>query len=68
MAELHEKPGENLLLRVRSGFVLQGSSLRRWCRENGVLPTNARDCLIGAWNGPTGRDVRRRICDAAKLQ
>jgi hypothetical protein len=64
-AGLHENPGEQLLLRVRSGFVLQGISLRRWCRGNGILPSNARDCLLGAWNGPAGKVLRERLTRAA---
>jgi len=65
---MHEKPGEALLLQVRAAFTLQRSSLRQWCRQNGVLSSNARACLIGDWNGPAGQRMRRRICAAAGLE
>lgn len=37
-----KSPGPHLLIRVRSAFVAQGTSLRQWATENGVKPQNAR--------------------------
>jgi len=60
-------PSLDLVRQVRAGFTLQGTSLKRWCRENGIRFNNARDALIGSWNGPKGKAVRTRIVRAAKV-
>lgn len=60
-------PGERLLSRVRAGFVAQGSSLHRWCEEHDVRNPNARQAIIGAWNGPKGAALRNRILQAAGI-
>lgn len=60
-------PSLDLHLKVRTAFVSKGTSLRGWCVENGVPPQNARDVLIGRWNGPKGQALRRRLLKAAGL-
>lgn len=60
-------PGKDLVLKVRAGFVAQGSSLSRWCQQNGIDRPNARLCLMGAWDGPKSRMLRMRIAEAAGL-
>ena len=58
-------PGLDLHLKVRAAFVARGTSFKRWCLDNGIKPTNARDALIGRWNGPKGQALRARIGHAA---
>lgn len=58
-------PSPSLLLQVRAGFVSQGSNLHRWCDENHVLYPNARQSLIGTWNGPKGKELRARLLIAS---
>lgn len=53
-------PSKELYLKVRAGFVFQGTSLGAWCQQRGLDRTNVRAALIGAWDGPKGRKVRRR--------
>ncbi|KAB2927397.1 MAG: hypothetical protein F9K25_14305 [Candidatus Contendobacter sp.] len=48
-------------LKVRAGFIAQGISFNRWCRQNGVLRENARKAMLGQWAGPKGREVRQRL-------
>lgn len=60
-------PGPELVLTVRAGFVRQGTSLGRWCRENGYRLQNARNALVGGWDGPKGRTVRAVLIEAAGL-
>ena len=60
-------PGLPLLSQVKAGFVLQNTSLTKWCRENTVHISNARNALIGTWNGPKGQALRCRIAKAAKV-
>lgn len=59
--------GPELLTRVRAGFVSNGSTLTAWCRENGIHHSNARQALLGAWDGPAGKTLRRRLLKAAGI-
>lgn len=61
-------PGIVLHRRVRAGFIERGTSLKAWCRSEGVAYSNARDVLIGSWNGPKGKALRARIVDAAQVR
>lgn len=60
-------PGLELVRLVRAGFVLQGTTLGRWCRENGIALQNARNALLGGWNGSKGQAMRARLIAAARL-
>ncbi len=60
-------PGNRLLANVRSCLIAKGTSLHRWCHENSVLYPNARQALIGSWNGPKGVALRKQIIKAAGL-
>ena len=60
-------PGKALYLKVRGGFVAQGSTLTGWCRENDINPTNARASLAGVWDGPKGRDLRAKLLVASGI-
>jgi hypothetical protein len=53
--------GKKLLLRVRTGFVAQGSSLNAWCRANGIFTQNARMALLGRWKDPAGKALVIRL-------
>lgn len=61
-------PSLELIRHVRTGFILQGTTLTQWCRENGTHISNARNALIGTWDGPKGRAMRERIVKAAKIR
>lgn len=62
------EPGRDLLLAVKAGFVRQGTTLTRWSRENGTHISNTRNALLGAWNGPKGQAMRRKVIKAAGLK
>ncbi len=62
------KPGQDLLLKVKAGFVLQNTSMTRWARENGTHVSNVRNALMGSWDGPRGRAMRRRVIKAAGVE
>lgn len=66
--ETNHQPGLQLQLRVRTGFLLQGTSLTEWCRNNGTHISNARGALLGTWNGPKGQAMRSRIVKAARIE
>lgn len=61
-------PSLDLHFQVRAGFVSQGTSLKRWCEENGLRPSNVRDALIGRWNGPKGIALRQQVVKAAGIR
>lgn len=60
------QPGHELLREVRAGFVRQGKTLTAWCNEHGISVSNARQAVIGSWNGPKARSLRARISRAAQ--
>lgn len=57
---------QELLQLVRGLFVIQGTSLKSWCEENGIKLQNARHYLLGNRNGPVACEWRERIVRAAK--
>lgn len=61
-------PSLDLHRQVRAGFVSQGTSLKRWCLDQKITPSNARDALIGRWNGPKGLALRKRLIKASGLE
>lgn len=65
MAEQQIEPGLELVRQVRTHFILRGTTLTRWCRENGLQIANARMALYGSWNGPKGKALRTRILRGA---
>lgn len=64
----HHAHGPEILSQVRAGFVLQGTSLQAWCREQGLLRQNVRKCLLGEWNGPKAKQLRKKIIEAARVR
>lgn len=58
-------PSRGLHLNVRAGFVAQGSSLARWCRQHGIRRQNAEKALLGVWTGPGARQLCARLVEAA---
>ena len=63
----HTDPSRELYMQVRGAFIMKGTNLSEWCRLNNLKPQHARDCLIGTWNGPKGKKVRRQLVEAAGL-
>ncbi|AXF76821.1 hypothetical protein LU632_05825 [Erwinia tracheiphila] len=61
-------PGTTLLSQVRAGLISNGSNLHRWCLENGILYPNARQALIGSWDGLKGAKVRERLIEASGIR
>lgn len=53
------------LMEVRAGFIRQGTSLRKWCRINGVDPGYAHKVVAGRTNGPAALALRERITIAS---
>lgn len=60
------KGSDNLLLLVRAAFVLHGTTLGAWCRENCVDRAHAHRVLRGITDGERARDLRHRIVKASE--
>lgn len=61
-------PSPRLYAEVRAGFVRQGIALAIWCRQQNIYRQNARDALLGIWNGPKAEVLRQRLIEAANLR
>jgi hypothetical protein len=61
------EPSRDLLRKVKAHFILEGTTLTAWCRDNGINMPNAREALMGTWDGPAGRRLRERLCHVAGL-
>lgn len=60
------EPGHDLLMKVRGAFIYHNSSLSKWCRDNEIEMTHARDCLLGGWNGPKAKALRAKLVSASR--
>lgn len=61
-------PGPQLLRTVLAGLHLKGTTLVAWCEVHGIARQNARAALLGKWNGPKGRRVRRQLVEASDAE
>ena len=61
-------PGLELLQRCQAGFLLQGTTLNRWARQNGMEPMFLRHAITGSSNGPKSQRMRAKAVAAAKLE
>ncbi len=61
-------PEDHSLAIVRAGFVARGSSLHRWCRENGADTSNARRAIKGTWVGNKASELKERLLKAAGVE
>ena len=46
--------------KARAGFIIQGTTLTLWCRENGTCIQNVRDAIFGKWQCPKATDLINR--------
>lgn len=51
---------------VKSGFLLQGTTFKAWCRLQGLSPSYAHEVVAGKTNGPKARALRAQIVAAAR--
>ena len=42
---------EQLYTAIRAGFVSKGTSLNKWCKQNGYHRQNAYAAVMGIWKG-----------------
>lgn len=59
------QPGAILHDAIVGTFRAHGRSFEAWCKENDVLPSNARNATFGQSRGPKGRELLARLIEAA---
>lgn len=59
---------KQLLVRIRASFVLQGTTLTAWCKDNKVHPQAVRQALYGAWAGPKATALVKRVIKASGVR
>lgn len=59
------QPGVMLHDAVVGAFKASGGSFERWCHDNGIYPTNARNATYGIMKGPRGQEILARLIEAA---
>ncbi len=64
MTQAHT-PGMELFLNVRAGFVRQNTTFSEWCRKKEINRSNARQALIGSWDGPKAKALRAQLVKAS---
>ena len=60
-------PGQTLYFRVRGGFVTQGTTITKWCKENNIHPSSARLALLGGWTGPKAKSTCAKLITASGI-
>lgn len=51
--------------RITAGFVLQGTTLTAWCRQEGVHRPNLIKAIKGEWKGPTAAALVNRVAECS---
>jgi hypothetical protein len=51
---------------VRAGFIKRGTSLKAFCRENGIDDSHASKALLGKWQGEKATELKNRLMAASK--
>ncbi len=57
----------SLYTKVKAGFLLQNSSLNKWCTDNGVTRQLAAQVLKGVWSGSRSIALRDRLISESGL-
>jgi len=58
--------GKERLQQVRAGFITQGLSLKAYCLDNDIDPSNASKALVGKWTGIKATALVNLLIDASK--
>jgi len=59
------QPGPVLHEAVMGGLRANGTTFSRWCRENGILQTVARQATFGQSRGENGQVILAKLIEAA---
>lgn len=65
-ADLMDEASTELVRIVRGALIQQGSSLAKWCAENGIKRQWATAVLSGRRDGPAARALRSKLVDAVQ--
>lgn len=60
-------PGRALYSKVRGHFMIQDTTLSKWCKQKGIALQTAIDVLTGSRNGPKAKALRLEIIEASGM-
>ncbi len=60
-----QDPMEVAYRNIKGNLIIQGTSLAKWCRENGTDIQNLRHAFKGKWNGPRAKKLREKALSDA---
>lgn len=63
--DIQFQPGAILHDAIVGTFRAHGGSFERWCNENGLNPSVARNATFGQSRGPAGRALLERLINDA---
>lgn len=61
------EPGPLLWQAIKAAFLLKGTTVNGWSKDNDVCSSHVRAAVIGVWNGPKGIALRNRVIQEAGL-
>ncbi|MCW7555874.1 hypothetical protein NX722_25250 [Endozoicomonas gorgoniicola] len=61
------EPGRALYSKVRGHFMIQDTTLSKWCKQKGIALQTAIDVLTGSRNGPKSKALRNEIVEASGM-
>lgn len=65
MCDNNDEGRKHYLNIIRAGFTWQGSSLARWCNEEGHHRQNVVKAILGQWAGPKAEILKAAAISAA---
>jgi hypothetical protein len=61
-----DNKGKRELQNVKIGFLKQGKTLTRFCKENGINHSHAFRVFRGTWKGEKANALKKLLIDASK--
>ena len=68
MSSLDKSSPHSRVHPIRGGFVAQGTTLTKWCHDNGFHRPNVMKALLGEWVGPKAAKTFETVSAAANLE
>lgn len=67
LANTQKDADQALYLKVRVGFISQGTTLNAWCKENSLHIQNVRAAFLRQWIGPSANALIERVMKASDV-
>lgn len=60
-------PSKKLWSKIKAAFVLNDSTVTTWCKGEQKNVTNVRGAVIGSYDGPKAKAIRKEVIEASGL-